>query len=109
MLSEGKTYAPISMKIVADGKYTRYTMPLSHRAGSTYILDGYVYVLAEGTYGSFREGDEIKIKHIKGINIRKWGGKPYFSMYADIEYKSAFATKPSVNDELLEELPEDLI
>lgn len=109
MLIEGGSYAPVSAKIVADGKYTQFVLPMQHRVGNKYRFDGYMNILAKGTYGVFREGDEIKLVHITGLNLRKWGGAMFYSAYADIEYKSAHQTKASVNEELLDELPDDLV
>ena len=109
MLTEGKSYAPVSSKIIAGGKYTQFVLPMQHRVGNKYRFDGYVHLVAKGTYGVFREGDEIKILHLTGVNLRKYNSNIYFSAYAEIEYKSAYQTMTSGNEELLDELPDDLI
>lgn len=110
MLKVGKEYKPYSAKITKGGEHTQFSMPQSHRNpdGRGYIRDGFINVLAKGSY-DFHEGDAIVIKQINGATVISWNGKQYFSIYADIEYKSVEEQKAEPNKGILEDdIPDDL-
>lgn len=109
MVKVGHEYAPLKAKIVRGGKYTQFTIVQQHRIIDKYWKDGFLNVLVNGEY-TFHEGDAILIKKINAANIVSYNGKQYFSIYAEIEYKTMYMQRAGENLQILEDdIPDELL
>lgn len=109
MIKVGKEYVPTAAKITKGGKYTQFTIPQQHRVGDRYFKDGFLNVLVGGEY-TLHDGDSIIIKEITAANLVRWNEKQYFSIYADIEYKTHAQNLAGDNQQVLDDdIPEELL
>ena len=109
MIKLGKEYAPFRARIRKGGRYTEFSLLQQHRVGEKFWKDGFINVLVNGEY-TFHEGDTIVIKEINGANLLSYEGKQYFSIYADIEYKTMYDNMAGENLLNLEnDIPEELL
>lgn len=109
MIKVGKEYAPISAKIIKGGQFTQFTVVQKHRVLNTYWKDGYINVLVKGEY-TFHDGDTIVINKINGANLISFKGKQYFSLYAEVEYKTDYENKAGENLQTLQDdIPDEFL
>lgn len=109
MIKVGKEYVPTAAKITKGGKYTQFTIPQQHRVGDRYFKDGFLNVLVSGEY-ILHEGDSIIIKAITAATLVKWNGKQYFSIYANIDFKTHAQHLAGENLQTLDDdIPEELL
>lgn len=110
MIQEGKTYVPIKVeyKKVRGKTYTQFTLPQHHREWGKMKDDGYLNVLVKEVL-PWSKGDIVKIKHIKGAQLRLFHDRYYFSLYADVQVKTVADQAAEKNRELLDDnIPDDL-
>ena len=105
MIYRNKEYAPVSALVIRNGKHTSFGVPQFHREGGKDVQDGFINIMADGTY-DFHRGDLILIKEIRGANLRN---EKYFTLFAKIELIPQAEKKAEPNRNLLDEnIPDDL-